>query len=284
MTLLSTKRERMSGSRAREQRESSSGVYCVAMAFCSHCGQAAAEGVRFCAGCGAPLAKDAAEGLTAELRRQGRQMQVLVGAAVLVLAMVVGIVVFVATSRKPMAVGAPVAGSTAAPATQAQSGPTSATQSPSDQAAAPASGAPQPAAAGGPSASPAAGSTTPKGGIDLGAVQQALGQMEKRGASGSASAPAAAPSGSDRYPGSQPVNVDDANLPDIGIPVARQVYSTTDSVATVIRYYQQRYPDAQLMEINGQQVLAVDRPGAPKVIAIGTNGQETRIAIVQPGS
>ena len=108
--------------------------------------------------------------------------------------------------------------------------------------------------------------------------------MEKRGGAGSAPAPAAAPSGSDRYPGSQPVNVDDANLPDIGIPVAREVYSTTDSVATVIRYYKQRYPDAQLMEINGQQVLTVDRPGAPKVIAIGTNGQETRIAIVQPGS
>jgi hypothetical protein len=115
-------------------------------------------------------------------------------------------------------------------------------------------------------------------------VQQALGQMTQRGGSGSTAAPAAAPSGSDRYPGSQAVSVDDAKLPDIGIPVSHEVYSTTDSVATVIRYYQQRYPDAQLMEINGQQVLAVDRPGLTKVIAIGTNGQETRIAIVQPGS
>lgn len=256
------------------------GVYFVAMAFCSHCGQPAADGARFCAGCGAPLKGDAAVGLTAELRRQGTQMQVLVGAAVLVLSIIGGIVVFIVTSRKPMG-GTPAAISTAAPATQAQPTPTSAPQGASDQAAAPASSAPQQP---GTPANPGAAGATPAGGIDLGAVQQALGQMEKRGASGSAPAPAATPSGSDRYPGSQPVKLDDANLPDIGIPVAREVYSTTDSVATVIRYYKERYPDAQLMEINGQQVLAVDRPGAPKVIAIGTNGQETRIAIVQPGS
>ena len=94
--------------------------------------------------------------------------------------------------------------------------------------------------------------------------------------------PSAAPSGTDRYPGSQPVEVKDANLPDIGIPVAGEVYSTSDSVPTVVSYYTQRYPDAQVMDISGQKVIAVSRPGVTKVIAVGTTGQETRIAIVQP--
>lgn len=95
--------------------------------------------------------------------------------------------------------------------------------------------------------------------------------------------PSAAPSGTDRYPGSQPVEVKNADLPDIGIPVAGEVYSTSDSVSTVVSYYTQRYPDAQVMDISGQKVIAVSRPGVTKVIAVGTTGQETRIAIVQPG-
>lgn len=92
---------------------------------------------------------------------------------------------------------------------------------------------------------------------------------------------ASAAPGSDRYPGSEPVNVDNANLPDIGVPVATEVYTTSDSVPTVISYYRQRYPDAALSEVNGQNVIAVDGPGETKVIAIGTNGSETRIAIVK---
>jgi hypothetical protein len=36
------------------------------------------------------------------------------------------------------------------------------------------------------------------------------------------------------------------------------------------------------MEISGQKIIAVNRPGITKVIAIGTTGGETRIAIVQP--
>jgi len=94
----------------------------------------------------------------------------------------------------------------------------------------------------------------------------------------------AAPSGSDHYPGSQPVNVENANLPDIGIPVAREVYTTKDTIPTVVSYYKQRYPDAQITEIDGQQIIAVDRPSATKVIAIGSTGSETRIAIVWPGN
>jgi hypothetical protein len=77
------------------------------------------------------------------------------------------------------------------------------------------------------------------------------------------------------------VEVKNADLPDIGIPVAGEVYTTSDSLSTVISYYTQLYPDAQVMEISGQKVIAVDRPGGAKVIAIGTTGKETRIAIVQ---
>jgi len=89
------------------------------------------------------------------------------------------------------------------------------------------------------------------------------------------------PSGSDRYPGSQPVTVENVNLPDIGVPVDTEVYTTSDSLSAVISYYRQRYPDAELREVNGQTVIAVSRPGETKVIALGTTGSETRIAIVR---
>ena len=94
-------------------------------------------------------------------------------------------------------------------------------------------------------------------------------------------ASSSASSESDRYPGSQPVDVKDVNLPDIGIPVSTEVYTTSDSLSTVVAYYTQRYSEAEVMEVNGQKVIAIDRPGATKVIAIGTSGEETRIAIVK---
>jgi hypothetical protein len=87
--------------------------------------------------------------------------------------------------------------------------------------------------------------------------------------------------GSDRYPGSQPVNLENVNLPDIGVPIENEVYTTPDSLPTVIAFYRQLYPDAQQTEVNGQTVLAVNRPGAAEVIALGTAGSETRIAIVR---
>jgi hypothetical protein len=127
--------------------------------------------------------------------------------------------------------------------------------------------------------------------IDPQEVQRALNTLAPHsqapaagGPSPSPAAGASVPYGSDRYPGSQPVEVKEANLPDIGIPVAREVYTTTDSVSTVIAYYRQLYPDAEVSEVNGQKIVAVDHPGATKVIAIGTTGSETRIAIVQPAN
>jgi hypothetical protein len=86
---------------------------------------------------------------------------------------------------------------------------------------------------------------------------------------------------SDRYPGSQPIEVKDVNLPDIGVPVSSEVYTTSDSLSTVVVYYMQRYPDAEVVEVNGQKVIAIERPGATRVIAIGSSGEETRIAIVK---
>ena len=130
-------------------------------------------------------------------------------------------------------------------------------------------------------------SHSPAGSIDPQAVQSALSTLGQQGKERDPSlqqrpAPSVGSSDSDRYPGSQPVEVKDANLPDIGIPVASEVYTTSDSVSTVISYYRRRYPDAEVTEINGQKIIAVSRPGATKVFAIGTTGSETRIAIVQP--
>ena len=105
-----------------------------------------------------------------------------------------------------------------------------------------------------------------------------------KGAASQSSAHSNAPSAADRYPGSEPVDVKDAALPDIGMPVASQVYTTSDSLSTVMAYYERLYPDAQVMEVSGQNIIAVDRPGMSKVIAIATTGSETRIAIVQPGN
>jgi hypothetical protein len=90
-----------------------------------------------------------------------------------------------------------------------------------------------------------------------------------------------ASSGSDRYPGSEPIKVD-VSLPNIGIPVATEVYSTSDSVSAVISYYKQRYPDATVTDVEGQRIIAVSGPAGTKAIAVGTTGSETRIAIVQP--
>jgi hypothetical protein len=127
----------------------------------------------------------------------------------------------------------------------------------------------------------------PTGSIDAQEVQRALNTMVQHADRGDSSPSAAstassASSGSDRYPNSQPVEVKDVSIPDIGVPVASEVYTTTDSVATVVDYYRQRYPEAEMTEVNGQKIVAVNQPGATKVIAIGSTGSETRIAIVQP--
>ena len=239
------------------------------MPFCSHCGRQATDGGRFCTSCSAPIAPDAVATLTAEARRHRKQMLSIVVAVGLVLALAVWVLLDGALSAKRDTVGSLINGATAAPQQPPQ-------QQPPPQAGVSAPGEPA--------------SNTPTGGIDPEAVQRALAQLTQAQRSAQGNPPAqqlpapSVPTGSDRYPGSQQVNVDTASIPDIGVPVSSEVYTTSDSVPTVVSYYRQRYPDARVTEINGQQIIAVDRPGAVKVIAIGSNGQETRIAIVQPSS
>jgi hypothetical protein len=129
----------------------------------------------------------------------------------------------------------------------------------------------------------------PAASIDPKAVQDALTMLAENSSHAAQPtphppAPSGSSAGSDRYPGSQPLEVKDVNLPDIGVPVTSELYTTADPLATVLAYYTQRYPDAEVMEVNGQKIIAVNRPGATKVIALGSTGQETRIAILQPAN
>ena len=238
------------------------------MPFCPHCGAQATDGARFCTACSAPLTPDA---LAAEARRQRKQMRVVVVAVSLALAVTLGVLLDRALSANRAPGGSSIPGATATPQKPQQQPPRQ----------------PPPASDSAPSDT---ANNTPTGGIDPEAVQRALAQLTQAQRSGQGNLPPqqppapSVPTGSDRYPGSQPVTVDTSNIPDIGIPVSSEVYTTSDPVATVVSYYRRRYPDARVTEINGQQIIAVDRPGAIKVIAVGSNGQETRIAIVQPGS
>jgi hypothetical protein len=211
--------------------------------------------------------------MDAEARRHRKQMLGIVVAVGLAMALTVGVLLDRALSAKRATVGSLINGASAAPQQQPQQQPP-----------------PQQPPQAGVSAPNGTTNNTPAGGIDPEVVQRALAQLTQTQRSGQGNPPTqqspapSAPTGSDRYPGSQPVNVDTSGIPDIGIPVVSEVYTTSDSVATVVSYYRQRYPDARVTEINGQQIIAVDRPGAVKVIAVGSNGQETRIAIVQPGN
>jgi hypothetical protein len=255
------------------------------MAFCSHCGNAA-HGGRFCSACGAPVAPDAVTVLTAELRRYHKKMRVVVAAAGLGLIAAGGLMLS-RMSRIENEVTRPATRMPAVPpAAQAQPLPSPAvSRSPQSQTenGRTYSAPPPPVILQGDSLPAPARET---GNINPQAVHSALKAMTERtppedSSEPSTAAPAIASSGLDRYPGSQPVEVKDVNVPDIGVPTSKEIYTTSDSVSTVIGYYRQRYPDAEVTEMEGQKIIAVDRPGATKVIAVGSNGSETRIAIVQ---
>ncbi|MBZ5568418.1 MAG: hypothetical protein LAN64_11275 [Acidobacteriia bacterium] len=223
--------------------------------------------------------------MTAELHRHHKQMRILVvalGLVALTGGLIVIRVMFVQRAAR-------IGGETSAAALQ-QPLPGTAAPSPPGQASTPDTFTSQPPQQ--PVIVPDANhpaSHSSAGSIDPQAVQNALSTLVQQGKQSDPSlqqrpAPAVGSSDSDRYPGSQPVEVKDANLPDIGIPVASEVYTTSDSVSTVVSYYRRRYPDAEVTEVNGQKIIAVNRPGATKVIAVGTTGSETRIAIVQPAN
>lgn len=254
----------------------------AAMAFCSHCGSPTAGG-RFCSACGSPLAQDAVASVTADLLRRYKKMSLAVAALALVFVVTVMVLVSRVTHVERSAVASRAAESSA-PAAQ----PTSPAQSPSGQSIPVATSTSQPQPPPSPASVPSASNAAvhpSTGSINPQEVQHALNTLVQRGEQGELSTRQPVPasvSGSDRYPGSQPVEVKDVSLPDIGVPIASEVYSTSDSVSTVVDYYRRRYPEAEVTEVNGQKIVAVNQTGATKVIAIGSTGSETRIAIVQP--
>ena len=242
-----------------------------------------------CAACGRLSVPDGLETMTEELRRQHNQIRYILLAMGLVLLLAMALVGAWMLSGgrkgsdrppdsapKPQAI-APAAGASSSTVQASGAAPDAPHEQPVQQ---PSTGAT-------PKESNQTGSS-PSGKIDPQSVEDALhSMMQRRGSKGNApqsSAASNAPVAADRYPGSEAVDMKDTSLPDIGIPVGNQVYTTSDSLSTVMAYYQRLYPDAQVMEISGQNIIAVDKPGMTKVIAIATTGSETRIAIVQPGN
>lgn len=254
------------------------------MPYCSHCGEPVV-GRRFCAACGAPVAPDAVAAMAAEMRRQRREMRLIAVTLGLVFVVSAGLVI-----RHSWHSGQ--GGEASTPVTSAPTVPGQAVT------AVPSSSQPQHPPAGVSSGSghypgsqpfkrentnlppaqqlpsaPISQAQTPPG--------QAITESAPSSSPPQAPSPGGASSGSDRYPGSEPIKVD-VSLPDIGIPVATEVYTTSDSVSAVISYYKQRYPDATVTDVEGQHVIAVSGPGEIKAITVGSTGSETRIAIVQP--
>ena len=253
----------------------------IAVQFCSICGLKAADGAQFCSACGQPLSLPKGVSGTKRIR-----IPIAGAVAALAIVAVLGAIAIAAMMRstRPQQISPQATGTGLQPQGQMPI----AQASPSSTPALPQAAESRPiASANGENAKP-----TPNA-IDVQAVQSALAQLTQKNENISVTPPAqpaqpqtatAATTESDRYPGSQPVNVDNTELPNLGIAVSKEVYSTSDSVSTVIAYYRQRYPEAQVMEVNGQNIVAVDKPGATKVIAIGTSGQETRIAVVRPAN
>ncbi len=247
------------------------------MVFCRHCGKSV-EGGCYCSACGGAIAPDAVDAVATKLKRYRNEMLLVVVALGLVFAVSAGLIV----SRARHADSASIGGrENSAPVTQQQQPlvtPPAAAQTPPVQ---PQQQPPQTIVS---DESNAAGRSS-TGNINPEAMQKAFTTLTQNGKLREPSqqqlpVSSAVSTGSDRYPGSEPLEVN-ATLPDIGVPVSTEVYTTTDSVSTVVAYYTQRYSDAEVTEVNGQRIIAVSRPGGAKVIAIGTTGEETRISIVK---
>lgn len=252
------------------------------MVICRHCGKLVDSG-RFCSACGGPIAPDALDAMASELNRHRKGMRLIVVALGLVFVATAGLIVSRVTHAERTSGRSLSGNETPAPVTRQQqplpTEPTAAAQTQISQQQPRAIASDENA----PASRPSSGSVDPK------AVQDAftaLAKNEKQSTPSLQQLPvlSAASTGSDHYPGSQPFEVKDANLPDIGVPVTSEVYTTTDSLSTVLTYYTQRYPDAEVMEVSGQKIIAINRPGAIKVIAIGTTGEETRIAVLKPAN
>ncbi len=250
------------------------------MEFCRHCGKSV-EGGRFCSACGGPLAPDAVNAMATKLKRYRNEMLLIVLAIGIVFAVTAaGLIVSRVMHAERAADGLPPSGESSAPVTrQQQTLPTpTAGQTLPNQ---PQQQPPQSIVSeeNNPTSRPSSGSVSTKD-VQNAFVAPTQKEKQREPSPQRLSASSSVSTVSDRYPGSQSIEVN-ANLPDIGVPVTSEVYTTTDSLSTVVAYYTQRYSDAEVTEVNGQKIIEIDRPGAAKVIAIGTTGEETRIAIVK---
>lgn len=250
------------------------------MMYCLHCGRPVDAG-RFCSGCGRPITP-AVDTMGTKLKRHRNEMLLILASFGMVFAFTAGLIVSRVMHVERGASGPLSSTETTAPVTQQQQ-PLSASlavaQAPRGQ---PLQQPPQEIIA----QENNSASRSSTGSIDPKAVQNLFTTLTQSGKQAEPSlprlpAPSTVSTESDRYPGSQPIEVKDAHLPDIGVPVTSEVYTTTDSLSTVVAYYTQRYSDAEVTEVSGRKIIALDRPGAAKVIAIGTTGEETRIAILK---
>lgn len=236
--------------------------------------------MQFCAACGAPVASDTFAAMGVEMRRNRIAIRLIAAALGLIFVLGAGLAVsrWMPTQRQspPAAMAdrqAPSASQpeVTPPAGAGSSNPTASQPVRTDDAMVPPAQQALPSVPSAPSA--------PSIDLPLSAGKTTA-NIPRHSQQTGPEAPGGISAGTDRYPGSQPIKVD-AELPDIGVPVDTAAYTTSDSLSEVLNYYRQRYPDAQMTEMNGQKVFAVDRPGRTEVIAVGTNGAETRIAIVQ---
>jgi hypothetical protein len=241
------------------------------MAYCAHCGKPVEAG-RFCTACGAPVAPDTIASAAAEMRRYRWELRLVAVALAMILA--ASTVSLVRSWRRAEPPG-PVSTSLQPSQTPAMP-PASDRTLPSPAAAADTFPPPPQQEQQEPPSPPAQSQPQLPISPQAQARQQEPPQTQPR-----SSEPDEVAGGTDQYPGSQPVNTENVSLPDIGIPVATETYSTNDSRSTVIAYYRHRYPDATVSEVNGQTVIAVNREGAARVIAIGSSDSDTRIAIVR---
>jgi len=250
------------------------------MVFCRQCGKSVEAG-RFCSACGEPLAPDSVDAMATKLRRYRNELILIIVALGLFFTVTAALVVSRVMRAERVVSVSPSGVESSAPETRQQQ-PTppssAAVQTMPDQ---PQQQSPRTVVSedNNPASLPSTGSISPKNEQTAFTAQKRK-EKQQEPSPQQPAASSVVSSGSDRYPGSEPLEVN-ATLPDIGVPVTSEVYTTTDSLSKVVAYYTQLYPDSEVREVNGQKILAIDRPGATKVIAIGTTGEETRISIVK---
>src|SRR5579872_4562155 len=204
------------------------------MGFCTQCGKQASEEDKFCSGCGRSLSSVDLPLISSALPLTPAAKKNILLAAIALLLVFFGIALHSMISSKP----APVTSVQYLPATA----PSPTTQQPATNTTPAADSQPQttpsqpqPEQRPEPKPSPSTPAVAaPSSGMDMQAVQDMLAKVGKT-VTGADSKPAeptkpSPPASSDRYPNSQPISVDDVAIPNVGLPISRQAYTTLDSV------------------------------------------------------